>query len=87
MEGEITGSGIRTGPPSQRVEGELTVAVSKHDAGVLPSQLQSHSLQVAFGCCCLDQLTRLNHTKTPMRGTSTTPLVLLMAMPIKAFIF
>lgn len=37
----------------------LTVTVSKHNAGVLPPQLQSHSLQITFGCCFFDQLAYL----------------------------
>lgn len=38
----------------------LTVTVSKHNAGVLPSQLQGHSLQITFGCSFLDQLAHLH---------------------------
>ena len=40
----------------------VTVTVSEHNAGVLSSQLQSHSLQVTFGCCFFDQLAYL-HTQ------------------------
>lgn len=40
-------------------KGLLTVTVSKHNTGVLPSQLQSHPLQIAFGCSLLDKLAHL----------------------------
>lgn len=38
----------------------LTVTVSKHNTGVLPTQLQSHSLQIAFRCCFFYQLAYLH---------------------------
>lgn len=38
----------------------LTVTVSKHNAGVLPTQLQSHSLQITFGCRFFYQLAYLH---------------------------
>lgn len=48
-------------PTGPRVRGLLTVTVGKHNAGVLPPQLQSHPLQVTFGCGLLDKLAHLRY--------------------------
>ncbi len=49
----------------------LTVWVSEHNAGVLPSQLQSHSFQVAPGRRRFDQLAHLN-TNTALTNDACT---------------
>lgn len=49
----------RVKPLRLREVGRLTVSISTHDAGVFPTKLQRHPLQVAVGGRLLNQLPNL----------------------------
>lgn len=54
----------------------LTVWVSKHNAGVLSSQFQRHSFQVALRRCLFDQLTYLSTKRADNRERFKSMLTL-----------